>query len=57
MTADFSLFAADVVKFGNLPGVTVHNIATMTKSQIGNVLNKPGTVIGGFCDSGAYLLK
>jgi RHS repeat-associated protein len=56
MTTDLSLYAADISKFGNLAGVTVHNIADMTQSEINAILNKAGTIIGGFCDSGVCLL-
>ena len=53
--ADESLFLADQARFGDLPGVTVHDISTMSDSAISNVVNGPGTTIGAFCDSGACL--
>jgi hypothetical protein len=54
--ADFSLYEADVSKFGGIPGVKVYNLPSMTPGQIGNLLNGPGTTIGAFCNSGACLL-
>jgi hypothetical protein len=56
MTADQSLYQADRDRFGSLPGVNVHDIATMTPEQIQAIVNGPGTTIGAFCDSGACLL-
>jgi hypothetical protein len=56
MRADFGMFADDVTRFGVEAGVTVHNVAEMTQSQIKAVLEKSGTIIGGFCNSGACLL-
>jgi hypothetical protein len=55
MVADISLYEADVATFGNIPGVTVHNIAEMTAAQIKSIINGTGTIIGGFCNSGACL--
>ncbi len=52
---DASMYADDVARFGNLPGVTVHNLPTMTPAQVSGLLNGPGTTIGAFCDSGACL--
>jgi RHS repeat-associated protein len=53
--ADASLFRADVARFGNIPGVRVHNFPEMPSTQLTNLLRGPGTTIGGFCDSGACL--
>jgi RHS repeat-associated protein len=55
LIADASMFADDFRAFGDLPGVHVYNVASMTPSEIGAVLNGPGTVVGGFCNSGACL--
>lgn len=55
LIADASMFADDLRAFGDLPGVSVYNVASMTTSEIGAVLNGPGTIIGGFCNSGACL--
>lgn len=55
MLTDATLFQADVARFGNLPGVTVHNIPNMTPAQITSTLQSPATTIGGFCNSGACL--
>jgi hypothetical protein len=54
--ADYSLYEADVATFGEIPGVNIYNVPSMTPGQIGSVLNGPGTTIGGFCNSGACLL-
>ena len=52
MRADTQLLMEDIAAFGKLPGVTVHNTATLGESGTARVLNSsPGTVIGGFCDS------
>jgi len=52
---DLSLYEADVARFGNIPGVTVHDFSKLTPSEIKGLLNGSGTTIGGFCDSGACL--
>jgi hypothetical protein len=52
---DLSLYEADVARFGNLPGVTVHNLPEMSPVEINNLLNGPGTTIGAFCNSGVCL--
>jgi RHS repeat-associated protein len=56
ITADAEFLQADIAKFGDLPGVTIHNTAAMTQAEIEAVVNGPGIVIGGFCNSGACLL-
>ena len=55
LIADASMYADDLRAFGDLPGVHVYNVASMTPAEIGTVLNGPGTIIGGFCNSGACL--
>lgn len=55
LIADASMFADDVAAFGKMPGVSVHNVASMSPAEISAVLQRPGTIIGGFCDSGACL--
>jgi three-Cys-motif partner protein len=40
---------------GDLPGVTIHDVASMSPEAISGVLQRPGTIIGGFCDSTACL--
>ena len=55
MIPDVGMFKADVARFGNIPGVKVHDITKMKSSEITELLNSPGTTIGGFCDSGACL--
>jgi hypothetical protein len=55
LIADASMYADDLRAFGDLPGVHVYNVASMTPAEIGGVLNGPGTIIGGFCNSGACL--
>lgn len=53
--ADAGLRAADVARFGDIPGVHIHDFASMTPARIRQILSGPGTIIGGFCDSGACL--
>jgi RHS repeat-associated protein len=53
--AERSFYDADMARFGDVPGVQVHDITTMTPGEINNVLNGPGTAIGGFCNSAACL--
>jgi hypothetical protein len=53
---DASMYADDVARFGELPGVTVHDFPSMTPAEVQQVLRGPGTIIGGFCDSAASLL-
>jgi hypothetical protein len=56
MRPDRSLFDDDdVARFGDIPGVTVHDITSMSPGEIRDVLQRPGTIIGGFCDSAACL--
>ncbi len=54
-TAAPEFFQADQAAFGNLPGVTVHDMTTLSPAQVDNMVNGPGTTIGAFCDSGACL--
>ena len=39
----------NVDRFGDLPGVAIHNFLSMSPGEIGAVLKSPGTVIGAFC--------
>jgi hypothetical protein len=57
MRVDRSLYAADVRRFGRSPGdgMNVHHLPDLTPAQISELLNGPGTTIGGFCHSGACL--
>ncbi len=55
LLADASMLADDVAAFGKMPGVSVHNVASMSPAEISAVLKRPGTIIGGFCESGACL--
>ncbi|NVJ20996.1 VCBS repeat-containing protein [Myxococcus sp. AM011] len=55
MIPDATLFEADVARFADIPGVSVHDITKMSPAQIKEVLQSPTTIIGGFCDSGACL--
>ena len=52
---DSTMYDDDVNAFGDLPGVTVHNFPAMSTDEVKAVLEKPGTIIGGFCDSKAVL--
>jgi len=54
---DIGFYVADAAKFGGYPGVTVLNYAEMSAAEVGNVINGTGTIIGGFCNSGACLLS
>jgi hypothetical protein len=38
-----------------MPGVLVHDVMSMSPAEIRAVLEGPGTIIGGFCESGACL--
>jgi hypothetical protein len=55
LVADAGLLAQDVRAFGSLPGVHIYDLPSMTPAEVQAVLNGPGTIIGGFCDSGACL--
>ena len=57
MLPDRSLFDADAARFGDIPGVRVHNVPDLSSSQISNILSGPGTIIGAFCNSGACLTR
>jgi hypothetical protein len=49
------MYNYDVATFGQYPGVNVLNVAEMSPSAISEVVNGPGVIIGGFCNSGACL--
>jgi hypothetical protein len=55
MTPAPEFFQADQAAFGNLPGVTVQDMTTLSPAQVDNMVNGPGTTIGAFCNSGACL--
>jgi hypothetical protein len=55
MVADASMYADDVARFGDLPGVTIHDVASISPEAISGVLQRPGTIMGGFCNSTACL--
>ena len=55
MIPDIGMFKDDVARFGDIPGVKVHDITKMKSSEITEILNSPGTTIGGFCDSASCL--
>jgi hypothetical protein len=55
MITDAGMFKDDVARFGNIPGVKVHDITKIKSSEITELLNGRGTTIGGFCDSAACL--
>lgn len=55
LITDASMLADDVAAFGRIPGVQVHDLPSMSSAQIQEILSSPGTVIGGFCNSGACL--
>ena len=55
--ADYGMLKFDVDKFGSLPGVTVHDVNKLSKKEMTDLLEGPGTIIGGFCNSAACLNK
>lgn len=55
MPPEPSFFASDVARFGDIEGVTVHDITAMSTDEITSVLQSPGTTIGAFCNSGPRL--
>lgn len=55
MVPEPEFYESDVGRFGDIGRVTVHNVAEMTPQQISEVLQRPGTIIGGFCNSAACL--
>lgn len=52
---DQQMYEDDVLRFGEIPGVTVHNYPSLAPQQITNLLNGTDTTIGGFCNSGVCL--
>jgi hypothetical protein len=50
-------FADDVAEFGNMPNVKVFDIMKMQPAEVEQLVNGPGTTIGGICNSGACLAK
>lgn len=52
---DPGMFGDDIQKFGDIPGVTVHNFPDLTPDQLKTLPNGKDTVIGGFCNSGVCL--
>ena len=52
---DASMYADDVARFGNLPGVSIFNLPDLSAAEITGLLRGPGTTVGAFCDSGACL--
>jgi hypothetical protein len=55
MIPEAGFLSEDVGAFGQIPGVNIYNIPSMTPGEISSVLNSPGTTIGAFCNSGACL--
>ncbi|MCI4061491.1 hypothetical protein MRQ36_02420 [Micromonospora sp. R77] len=55
LISDAGFYADDVARFGSLPGVTVHNLPSMSPAEVQQVLQGPGTIIGGFCNSAVCL--
>ena len=55
MSADAAILQEDISMFGGIDGVTVHNTATLSASEISAMLRGPGTTIGAFCNSGICL--
>ena len=55
MLSDLSMYEYDAATLGQHEGVRVFNVAEMSPGEISDVINGPGTIIGGFCNSGACL--
>ena len=53
--AALRFFTEDRLAFRKIEEVTVYNMPEMPDEAIQVVLELPGTIIGGFCDSLAYL--
>ena len=47
------MYPDDEREFADQAHVTVHDVATMNPEKIRSVLGSDGTVIGGFCNTGA----
>jgi hypothetical protein len=52
---DPSMLQEDISTFGSIPGVTIYNVMTTGSSILTQLVNGPGTTIGAFCNSAAYL--
>jgi hypothetical protein len=55
MTPDDRFYVEDMERFGDLPGVVIHNLPTMSEGEVSAVLQGPGTIMGGFCHSAICL--
>lgn len=53
---DYGLYQEDLDEFGDVSGVNVYNYPDMSPAEVDSVLNGPGTIIGGLCNSGVCLL-
>ncbi|MFC6564631.1 hypothetical protein [Actinoplanes utahensis] len=53
--ADASLYADDVARYGTFPNMHIYDMPSMSEAQIKEVMQKPGVIIGGFCNSQACL--
>jgi RHS repeat-associated protein len=53
--ADLGMFEFDAATLGQYEGVQVFNFAEMSPTAISEMINGPGTIVGGFCNSGACL--
>ena len=49
--AEPAFYADDAMRFGRLPGVSVHDLPAMSPQAVQTVLDSKGTIIGGFCNS------
>ena len=52
---ELSMFEFDAATLGQYEGVQVLNFAEMSPAAITEIVNGPGVIIGGFCNSGACL--
>jgi hypothetical protein len=53
--ADPSMYAEDITAFGKFKDVSVHDFPSMTADDVYDVLERPGVIIGGLCESDACL--
>ena len=52
---DSGLYKADLRRFGDIPGVQIHNFPDLSPTSLKSLLSSPDTTIGGFCNSGVCL--
>jgi hypothetical protein len=55
LTPEAWFFAQDLATFGQIPGVSVWNVAEMSSAAIQHLVHARGTTIGAFCNSAVGL--